>query len=832
MVRDNGKVKMLRLRQLVIMLSVMFAVSGCGRLVSGPVVPREIDLGRAVIVADQSKTVHAKAADMLADEIEKRSGIRLAIVESVPDPPVPVIVLGTIESLAGSVKGAAVPDKAEGYAIWVETNQAKRRAVYLVGRDDRGALFAAGRLVRMLRLGRGSVGISSDVRIATAPEYPIRGHQFGYRNLNNTSDAWDVAAYEQYIRDLVLFGTNTLELIPTLSPDKKPGFHMGKSMWEMNSALSEVLDSYGLDVWMWLKLYYKEIRTTEAEAEAMAKRRALFRSFERLDAVFIPGGDGGDTPVDVLMPWLGRLAKVLREVHPDATLWVSNQCFKLEENDFFFDYIRDKQPDWLEGVVYGPWTRIPIAEVRKRTPKRYKLRRYPDISHCLGCQYPVPQWDSAFALTLGREPVCPRPRGMSHIHNLYAPLTEGFITYSDGVSDDMNKFLWSALGWDSKAEVEDVLREYGKVFFGNEHGSVVAKGLMMLEENWVGPILENDGIERTLAHWQGIADKGGEALASNWRMQLHLFRACYDAYLRRRVIAESRYEARAMKAIGRAEQDGVAAVIGAARDALAEVDRNPPAQDLREQIETLGSELFKSIGFQSSVKDPYHASGARRGNVLDYLDRPLNDRLWLESEFEKIVAMKDRDAQAARLNKIVNWEDAGPGGFYDDLGKPGKQPHLVRQQTWFEEPSLIRSPFDEHYYTKQVTADKLSWLDQGHIRYSMGTHPPDNKLSALQQQRIAAEDLPLLTMRYDGLDAGAKYRVRVMYYGRFRPENRLVADGRYEIHGPLVQPDPPKPLEFSVPAQATADGKLTLQWQLVDDARGCQVAEVWLIKDD
>ena len=98
------------------------------------------------------------------------------------------------------------------------------------------------------------------------------------------------------------------------------------------------------------------------------------------------------------------------------------------------------------------------------------------------------------------------------------------VFYSDGVSDDMNKFLWSALGWDSKAEVKDILREYGKAFFGDEHGAAVAKGLMMLEENWVGPILENDGIERTLAHWQGIADKGGEALASNWRMQLHLFR--------------------------------------------------------------------------------------------------------------------------------------------------------------------------------------------------------------------------------------------------------------------------------------------------------------------
>ena len=28
------------------------------------------------------------------------------------------------------------------------------------------------------------------------------------------------------------------------------------------------------------------------------------------------------------------------------------------------------------------------------------------------------------------------------------PSTMGFLTYSEGVNDDMNKFVWSGLGWD------------------------------------------------------------------------------------------------------------------------------------------------------------------------------------------------------------------------------------------------------------------------------------------------------------------------------------------------------------------------------------------------
>jgi hypothetical protein len=63
-----------------------------------------------------------------------------------------------------------------------------------------------------------------------------------------------------------------------------------------------------------------------------------------------------------------------------------------------------------------------------------------------------------------------------------------------------------------------------------------------------------------------------------------------------------------------------------------------------------------------------------------------------------------------------------------------------------------------------------------------------------------------------------------------RPVTRLVADGQYEIHGPLEQPKPMRPLEFDIPENATADGNLNLEWQLMNLRRGVGVGEVWLIK--
>jgi hypothetical protein len=247
----------------------------------------------------------------------------------------------------------------------------------------------------------------------------------------------------------------------------------------------------------------------------------------------------------------------------------------------------------------------------------------------------------------------------------------------------------------------------------------------------------------------------------------------------------------------------------------------------------LGLELFESIGLQMSTKAPFKAVGPRRGAVMDYLDRPLNDRLWLERQFDQILRRQNKKAQLARIDRLVNWDDPGPGGFYDDLGCIGKDPHLVRQKTWRQDPQFLESPIAKQYYTSKVPdANKLSWRDQAQIRYRMGVHPPHNKFSSQEQVRWHNEARPLLMMRYQDLDRQAQYRVRVTYHGRFRPIVKLVADGKYEVHGPLKQPDPTWPAEFDVPREATRDGVLELQWQLMNKARGCQVAEVWLVREN
>jgi hypothetical protein len=98
----------------------------------------------------------------------------------------------------------------------------------------------------------------------------------------------------------------------------------------------------------------------------------------------------------------------------------------------------------------------------------------------------------------------------------------------------------------------------------------------------------------------------------------------------------------------------------------------------------------------------------------------------------------------------------------------------------------------------------------------------------------ALYDSPL-RMHYAGLDPAARYKLRALYGGdNPRRKLRLMA-GDIEIHSYVSRPLPFRPLEFSIPSSAFQNGELNLAWYgelgLGGNGRGCQVSEVWLVKE-
>src|SRR5262249_30661392 len=223
-------------------------------------------------------------------------------------------------------------------------------------------------------------------------------------------------------------------------------------------------------------------------------------------------------------------------------------------------------------------------------------------------------------------------------------------------------------------------------------------------------------------------------------------------------------------------------------DAEAILDRavkEPIAPDLRARVFELAEALFQSIHAQLSV-ERYQAIAIERGANLDSIDTLFNNSGWLKKRFGEIRALKNDEERLVQLDAVVNRTDPGPGGFYDDLGDPTRQPHLVRG---------VGATADPSYYATPLTGFAFR-----------GTGPDRNVPNAWWTHAESLYDEPL-QMRYTGLDRNAAYRVRVVY-GRERAgiKIRLVAQNNVPIHDYL---NPPRePLEFDVPAAATAGGEL------------------------
>lgn len=756
-----------------------------------------LDLRDASVRGEGLAGPSAKAMQMLVEEVEARTRIRWRA--GAPQAGQPSIVL---------VRNPASGLAPEAYRITVAAP-----VIRVEGADDRGVLFGVGKLLRSLEMRRDAVQLPAGFdSVTSAPKYKLRGHQLGYRPKTNSYDGWTAAMWEQYFRDLIVFGANAVELIPPRSDDDADSPHFPLPPMKMMIEMSRLAKEYGLDLWVWYPAMDKDYSQPATVEAALREWGEVFRQLPKIDAVFVPGGDPGHTQPKYLMALLEKQTANLHKYHPKAQMWMSPQSFNAEWMDEFFG-IMDGQPAWLSGIVFGPQNRTSLPVLRERIPKRYPIRFYPDITHSLRAQYPVPDWDSTFALTLEREPINPRPVDERTILRRLQPFAEaGFITYSEGCNDDVNKAVWSALGWDPDADLGAITRDFGRYFIGADVAGAFGEGLLALERNWRGPAVMNPGIDTTLAQFQAMERSAPPSRKLNWRFQQALYRAYYDAYQRVRAMQESAQEVRALDALGQAHQRGALVAVAAAERALAVDPRTAPGADLRARVFELAEALFQSVHMQLSVPR-YQAIAVGRGANLDLIDTPLNDRNWLAQRFSAIRGAASETERLKLVDEILHWTDPGPGGFYDDLGNLMAQPHLVRGEAYEQEPAMLRASLIGFGNRAAVKDWRISWRTHAE---TLGETP--------------------LEMRYNGLDPAAQYRVRVVYGGDSqRIEVRLTANETYEVHPWRKKDATPTPVEFAVPRAATAGGVLTLKWTKQvgqgGAGRGVQICEVWLVRE-
>ncbi|MEF3309215.1 alpha-glucuronidase family glycosyl hydrolase [Paenibacillus sp. GYB004] len=789
--------------------------------------------GALVLSAPEVCGPETKAVDVLIEEIADRTGVVLERTQVYARRPVPVIVAGTAESLRRisglewpeAVTGGLAELKPEGYMLRTEECEGAAPVVWIVGADARGVLYGAGKLLRLLRWGAGSCRLEQPLHTITAPHSPIRGHQLGYRPKNNALDAWSPEQFDRYIRELALFGANSVEILPPRTDDHPTGPLMKVEPLEMMVRIAESIDSYGLDTWIWYPNMGDDYDDPVTIAAELAEREDIFRKLPRIRALFVPGSDPGKMEPDPLFVWTERVARLLKQYHPEATIWLSPQIMRHDSAAWMEAFYRqvDREPDWLGGIVFGPHVDVPLPELRRRIPARYPIRRYEDITHNYHCQYPVADWDMAYALTLGRESCNPRPVAQKHIHNVLAPYADGTIAYSEGINDDVNKFVWSDQEWDPATPVVQTLREYAGLFIDDKRAEAVAQGLLALERNWEGPLAVNDGVEVTLQQWKRMEADAPPRMRGSYRFQMHLLRAYFDAYTKRRLAYETELEYKAREALQMAPVSGSLAALERAGHILGQARTEPVAAPYKERCEQLADELFANIGYQLTVTRHF-ARSQGRGAFMDAIDAPLNDIRWLRTQCELIREAEDEGERLALIERALNRTDPGPGGFYDNLGSCRGFRRVDPGAGWQADPGYLATPRIA-YAMHMLSMSPERQKELGGIPLSWVAHAN------------AMLDTPIV-VRYDSLDPQTKYKVKAVFVGETSGRTprdcwaSLTAGDSFvldeEVHiaagGVTIR-------ECAVPPEAVQDGRLSLTFRRTRGFKRLNVAEVWLLPE-
>ncbi len=564
-----------------------------------------------------------KAAEIFADFIEERTGKKPQLSDSKP-----LVAFIT----CGEEK---LPHK-DSFCLEVEEGEIKIYAYNI-----RGFLFGAGKFLMKSVIKDGKITLIKDITGKYIPEKRIRGNQNAYRTMPNTYDAWSPEDFFRFFKEMMFYGTNATEILPTEEPVHKDQYNrlMKLTLKDHMNKTSAYADEIDMDVSVW----YPNDEWPEDESAAL--RRENLKGAKRLDYIFPPGGDPGDYPADQFISRCIKIANEVRKDKPNVQMWPSAQMPHGMPGwgDVFVENVNSSPDGVITGVIQGPNRAMEIDELRKRIDPKFPIRFYPDITHNIRCEYsvhyPTESWHYSLAAVNGRESVNPRPQEYKRIHAQKSPYSIGSIPYSEGVTDDVNKFLWARLEWCQETPVNEILEDYARLFLYGADARKCAMALSGLEYNWMGDPLNNPNIENTLHSFRNLLAENPD-YKKNWRFMMHLYRAEFDMLVKMRRSFETDLIKEAEDYLNRNDIEKVEEILS--------TDFDEEYYNLHKEINEIGDLMFELIGMQTSV-ERHSAMHWERGAVLETIDRPVTNRKWL---LKKLAEAKETQDPVSYMKKI------------------------------------------------------------------------------------------------------------------------------------------------------------------------------------
>lgn len=835
-----------------------------------------------IVTGDEANNVEQKVAQLLKERIEEKSAIQVSMGEALSVEGLNIL-LGRLDhhlKLRNLFEQYRIPELTglapgpEGFLLKKLTDQ----TLIAAGIDDRGCLFAVGELLRQIGYEEDRISIPIDMNVRTAPAFEIRGTQFGQsrvaKNLAKVRD-WTTEETQRVILDYALAGANIFSVNPGPMYDfiKSYGL-MTQGGFGANTA-QEVKDETWKASESIGRTGYVCLSVDAARDYMLKKCEAFAKEMPAYDLLKFHGGDGGGCECDRCDPYgltfiklVEEMAGIIHKHHPQTRIYFTNQKFDNADDNAIFNFLNEKPRDWLWAWGYGPgsdattwqpghrqthrmdlfkypgfgpYSLYPL-EIVKQMPARHKLVYYNEITHWKYAQhayiqmYPradkngdlPPHWghdiyerrpDQYLTMVYNRLTFFAWPRNYHRVFNDLMRYGVGDITHSSGHHDHFNQWMWQRLLWAPRTTVEDVVDEYCQTWFGTEAAPYMAEAIFQLEENLEEipgmPLPEKEGI----LNYYELTTKAGKVMSDlwmkdNWLWRMYSQKAALDRYVQLAVTEQIRLEQRVKDLVNKCLEGSLSdQYINSAIELIEEGHQvTSEMDDLLAEATQLGQESNDLFGV--------------RNDGLYNLEHDFIGLGWTNRQLDRALGAKGKKRKEL-LTMIIDYENPGEGGFYDNLGTANHAPNVVAGY-----------PYDHGQpYVSQMLSEA-------------------NKPSQRSMHFTQDEDQGV-TLHYKGLDPKAKYSLRLTlvrpwfqerYAMRMNQKSQSIyADDHLlarNVELPLQVSDF---FTYKIPASVTKDGELIIRFEKSPDVAvgdrvsveqwrnsggwGTIVSETWLIRE-
>ena len=201
---------------------------------------------------------------------------------------------------------------------------------------------------------------------------------------------------------------------------------------------------------------------------------------------------------------------------PSAKHIVSTWMFDRQDYDGFWNYL--SRQDWIDYVLcdaHGDFPRYPLEHP---LPGRTKLVTFPEIS-----MYGRFPWGGYGAIAL--------PRRFERLFRQVEKVADGFVCYSEGIFEDVNKAVVTRLYLDPKTAPEEIVRKYARYHLAGTDPSDFVRLVDLMEANHLGVEFSSDRAKDARRLAERMDASILPSLRTSWRWRLLYVRALFDAAL-------------------------------------------------------------------------------------------------------------------------------------------------------------------------------------------------------------------------------------------------------------------------------------------------------------